>query len=126
MIIVFLTEGSSVTYIFSFLFIQATSVRGAVIVEKTLTSAQYFLDVQKFCVGNLGLDLVPVKNQSEAAAFLVQLVSASLNRGLVRYLLFLGWYNSGFPLPTVGLCTVYSASLCQTNDCPQGSGLDCS
>ena len=53
--------------------------------EKTLTSAQYFLDVQKFCVGNLGLDLVPVKNQSEAAAFLVQLVSASLNRGLVRY-----------------------------------------
>ena len=41
-------------------------------------------------------------------------------------MVFLGWYNSGFPLPTVGLCTVYSASLCQTNDCPQGSGLDCS
>ena len=31
-------------------------------------------------------------------------------------MVFLGWYNSGFPLPTIGLCTVYSASLCQTND----------
>ncbi|RUS76585.1 hypothetical protein EGW08_015663 [Elysia chlorotica] len=55
---------------------KARSVRGAVIVEKTATSAQYFLDVQKFCVGNLGLHLVPVKNQSEAAAFLIQVVYA--------------------------------------------------
>ena len=38
-------------------------------------------------------------------------------------MVFLGWYNNGFPLPTVGLCTVYSASLCQSNDCPQG--IDC-
>ncbi|KAK3754079.1 hypothetical protein RRG08_024156 [Elysia crispata] len=55
---------------------KARSVRGAVIVEKTPTSAQYFLDVQKFCVSNLGLHLVPVKNQNEAVAFLIQLVYA--------------------------------------------------
>lgn len=55
---------------------RANSVRGAVIVEKTPTSAQYFLDVQRFCVSNLGLHVIPVRNQSEGAAFLVQLVYA--------------------------------------------------
>ncbi|GFR72821.1 fanconi anemia-associated protein of 24 kDa [Elysia marginata] len=55
---------------------RASTVRGAVIIEKTPTSAQYLLDIQKFCVGNLGLHVVPVKNQAEAAAFLVQLVYA--------------------------------------------------
>ncbi|GFO06119.1 fanconi anemia-associated protein of 24 kda-like [Plakobranchus ocellatus] len=55
---------------------KANNVRGTVVVEKTATSTQYFLDLQKFCVGNLGLDLIPVKNQSEAAAFLVQMVYA--------------------------------------------------
>ncbi|XP_059143450.1 Fanconi anemia core complex-associated protein 24-like [Physella acuta] len=53
---------------------KAKNLHGIVIVEKTLTSSQYFHDIQKFCVTELGLDLIPVSNQKEAASFLIQLV----------------------------------------------------
>lgn len=56
---------------------KANSVRGLVFVEKTVTTLQYFFDVQKFCVSDLGLFVVPVANQNEAAGFLVQMVMLS-------------------------------------------------
>lgn len=58
-----------------FFTVQANNLHGVVIAERTDMSKQYFRDLQKFCVSDLGLDLIPVANQSEGAAFLIQMVS---------------------------------------------------
>ncbi|NWS18279.1 FAP24 protein, partial [Pachyramphus minor] len=56
-------------------FRNARNLRGLVIVEKTQISDQYFSAVQKFVVLELGMVLLPVANQGEAAQLVVQLVS---------------------------------------------------
>ena len=53
---------------------KAEGVRGIVLAEKTKTSSQYFAGVQKLAVLDLGLVLLPVNSQSEAASLLAQLV----------------------------------------------------
>ncbi|XP_071423477.1 Fanconi anemia core complex-associated protein 24 [Pithys albifrons albifrons] len=55
-------------------FRNASNLRGLVIVEKTQISDQYFLAVQKFVVLELGMVLLPVANQGEAAQLITQLV----------------------------------------------------
>lgn len=45
-----------------------------VIVERTRLSEQYFPQVQKFIALELGMNLLPVANQSEAAQLIIQLV----------------------------------------------------
>ncbi|XP_067327206.1 Fanconi anemia core complex-associated protein 24 [Anolis sagrei] len=50
------------------------SLQGIVIVEKTLISDQYFPAVQKFVILELGMALLPVANQGEAAQLIIQLV----------------------------------------------------
>ncbi|NWS73689.1 FAP24 protein, partial [Crotophaga sulcirostris] len=57
-----------------FLSIQASSLGGIVIVERTQISDQYFLAVQKLVVLELGMVLLPVANQGEAAQLITQLV----------------------------------------------------
>ncbi|XP_055450805.1 Fanconi anemia core complex-associated protein 24 isoform X2 [Psammomys obesus] len=49
-------------------------LQGIIIVEKTQTSDQYFPAAQKFAVLDLGMVLLPVANQSEAACLIIQLV----------------------------------------------------
>ncbi|NXV77586.1 FAP24 protein, partial [Atlantisia rogersi] len=56
-------------------FRNASSLGGIVIIEKTQISDQYFLPVQKFVVLELGMVLLPVANQGEAAQLITQLVS---------------------------------------------------
>ncbi|NXM05793.1 FAP24 protein, partial [Tyrannus savana] len=56
-------------------FRNASNLRGLVIVEKTQISGQYFSAVQKLVVLELGMVLLPVANQGEAAQLIVQLVS---------------------------------------------------
>ena len=46
-------------------------MQGIIIVEKTLTSAQYFHELQTFAVITLGMTLIPV---TEAAGVLIQMV----------------------------------------------------
>ncbi|CAG5116674.1 unnamed protein product, partial [Candidula unifasciata] len=53
---------------------KANNVRGIVLVEKTITTSQYYYDVQKFCVSDLGLSVVPIADHKEAADFLIQMV----------------------------------------------------
>ncbi|XP_027557319.1 Fanconi anemia core complex-associated protein 24 [Neopelma chrysocephalum] len=55
-------------------FRNASNLRGLVIVEKTQISDQYFSAVQKLVVLELGMVLLPVANQGEAAQLIVQLV----------------------------------------------------
>nr|XP_056718541.1 Fanconi anemia core complex-associated protein 24 [Euleptes europaea] len=55
-------------------FRNASSLQGIVIVEKTQISDQYFPAVQKFVVLELGMALLPVANQGEAAQLIIQLV----------------------------------------------------
>ncbi|XP_027755009.1 Fanconi anemia core complex-associated protein 24 [Empidonax traillii] len=55
-------------------FRNASNLRGLVIVEKTQISGQYFLAVQKLVILELGMVLLPVANQGEAAQLIVQLV----------------------------------------------------
>ncbi|KAJ7311925.1 hypothetical protein JRQ81_006245 [Phrynocephalus forsythii] len=50
------------------------NLQGIIIVEKTQISDQYFPAVQKFVVLELGMTLIPVANQGEAAQFIIQLV----------------------------------------------------
>ena len=57
--------------------LQSTGVRGIVIAERTPMSDQYFAALQKFTVLELGLVLMPVTNQSEAAGLLTQIVGPS-------------------------------------------------
>ncbi|KAK2152530.1 hypothetical protein LSH36_326g05037 [Paralvinella palmiformis] len=53
----------------------ASSMRGIVLAERTPTSCQYFAGLQTFAVLELGLVLIPVSIQNEAADLLIQLVS---------------------------------------------------
>ncbi|XP_074865120.1 Fanconi anemia core complex-associated protein 24 [Carettochelys insculpta] len=55
-------------------FRNASSLHGIVIVEKTQISDQYFPAVQKFIVLELGMTLLPVASQDEAAQLIIQLV----------------------------------------------------
>ncbi|KAM8799479.1 Fanconi anemia core complex-associated protein 24 [Eudromia elegans] len=55
-------------------FRNASSLGGIVIVERTPISEQYFLAVQKLVVLELGMVLLPVANQGEAAQLITQLV----------------------------------------------------
>ncbi|NXK33465.1 FAP24 protein, partial [Piprites chloris] len=55
-------------------FRNASNLRGLVIVEKTQISDQYFSAVQKLVVLELGMVVLPVANQGEAAQLIVQLV----------------------------------------------------
>jgi len=49
-------------------------MRGIVLAERTPTSCQYFAGLQTFAVLELGLVLIPVSIQNEAADLLIQLV----------------------------------------------------
>lgn len=42
--------------------------------EKTPTSSQYYPEVQKFCIMDLGFNIIPVPGQNEAASLLAQMV----------------------------------------------------
>ncbi|XP_015743405.1 Fanconi anemia core complex-associated protein 24 isoform X1 [Python bivittatus] len=55
-------------------FRNACNLQGIVLVEKTQISNQYFPEVQKFVVLELGMTLLPVASQKEAAQLIVQLV----------------------------------------------------
>ncbi|XP_032087350.1 Fanconi anemia core complex-associated protein 24 [Thamnophis elegans] len=55
-------------------FRNACNLQGIVLVEKTQISNQYFPDVQKFVVLELGMTLLPVASQKEAAQLIAQLV----------------------------------------------------
>ena len=52
-------------------------VRGVVIVEKTSITSQYFDDLQNFVAITLGMIVIPVPSQAEAAGVLVQMVCFS-------------------------------------------------
>ncbi|CAM4735362.1 hypothetical protein PO909_021226 [Leuciscus waleckii] len=51
-----------------------SGLQGVVIVEKTRLSEQYFSELQKFVVLELGLTLLPVSTVAEAAQLIAQLV----------------------------------------------------
>ncbi|XP_046544184.1 Fanconi anemia core complex-associated protein 24-like isoform X2 [Haliotis rubra] len=53
---------------------KANKVRGVVMAEKTATSGQYYQDLQKFVMLEIGFVLLPVNNQKEAAGLLAQMV----------------------------------------------------
>ncbi|KAL7978897.1 hypothetical protein Chor_013386 [Crotalus horridus] len=55
-------------------FRNACNLQGIVLVEKTQISNQYFPEVQKFVVLELGMTLLPVASQKEAAQLIAQLV----------------------------------------------------
>ncbi|KAI0228486.1 Fanconi anemia core complex-associated protein 24 [Lamellibrachia satsuma] len=55
---------------------KANTIKVIVLVEKTEVSRQYFWPVQKFVVLELGLTLLPVTSQKEAANMLAALVHA--------------------------------------------------
>ncbi|KAK7114208.1 Fanconi anemia core complex-associated protein 24-like [Littorina saxatilis] len=54
----------------------ANKVRGVVLVERTTASAQYFADLQRVCGLEMGLMVIPVTGQEQAAGILVQMVHA--------------------------------------------------
>ena len=76
---------------------KAEGVRGIVLAEKTKTSSQYFAGVQKLAVLDLGLVLLPVNSQSEAASLLAQLV---LNNILLEPFAIYQFTDRGLPLIT--------------------------
>lgn len=53
----------------------AHGIRGVVLFEKTNVTNQYFISLQQFAVLDLGLVLLTVANQSEAAHLLAQIVA---------------------------------------------------
>uniref|UniRef100_A0A8C6Y8G9 FA core complex associated protein 24 n=1 Tax=Naja naja TaxID=35670 RepID=A0A8C6Y8G9_NAJNA len=55
-------------------FRNACNLQGIVFVEKTQISNQYFPEVQKFVILELGMTLLPVASQKEAAQLIAQLV----------------------------------------------------
>ncbi|XP_075045302.1 Fanconi anemia core complex-associated protein 24 [Mixophyes fleayi] len=55
-------------------FRKASNLKGLVVAERTRLSDQYFPPVQNFVVLELGMALLPVSNQSEAAQLIVHLV----------------------------------------------------
>ena len=59
---------------YPFLLKANSSLKGIVLVEKTILSEQYFAAIQKFVVIELGLILLPVTNQVEASQLLTQMV----------------------------------------------------
>ncbi|XP_055450804.1 Fanconi anemia core complex-associated protein 24 isoform X1 [Psammomys obesus] len=67
-------------------------LQGIIIVEKTQTSDQYFPAAQKFAVLDLGMVLLPVANQSEAACLIIQLAALML-RSDANCSLWPSWWN---------------------------------
>ena len=64
-------------------------MQAVVLAERTAASGQYFPEVQKFCLMDLGFSIIPVPSQREAASILAQMVSLSpliLTRSLSLYL----------------------------------------
>ncbi|ESO86509.1 hypothetical protein LOTGIDRAFT_220534 [Lottia gigantea] len=57
---------------------KANKVRGIVIAEKSPVSEQYILDLQKFANLELGMVLLLVENQTEAAKLLIQMVHVEI------------------------------------------------
>ena len=53
-------------------------MRGIIIVEKSNTTVQRFDDVQNFAAITLGMIVIPVSSQEEAAGLLAQMVSIHL------------------------------------------------
>ncbi|XP_022319508.2 Fanconi anemia core complex-associated protein 24-like [Crassostrea virginica] len=53
---------------------KANRVQAVVLAERTATSGQYFPEVQKFCLMDLGFSIIPVPSQREAASILAQMV----------------------------------------------------
>eukprot|EP00105_Crassostrea_gigas_P008796 XP_011423488.1 PREDICTED: Fanconi anemia core complex-associated protein 24 [Crassostrea gigas] len=53
---------------------KANRVQAIVLAEKTPTSSQYYPEVQKFCIMDLGFNIIPVPGQNEAASLLAQMV----------------------------------------------------
>ncbi|XP_048764115.1 Fanconi anemia core complex-associated protein 24-like [Ostrea edulis] len=53
---------------------KANRVQVIVLAEKTSTSGQYYPEVQKFCLMDLGFTIIPVPGQNEAASILAQMV----------------------------------------------------
>ncbi|XP_071480485.1 Fanconi anemia core complex-associated protein 24-like [Diadema antillarum] len=49
-------------------------LKGVVVVEKTPMTDQYYLDLQKFVVLELGMVILPISNQTEAAGLLARMV----------------------------------------------------
>ena len=68
-----LENGSPVLVLF-----QVENVRGIIIVEKSNTTVQCFDDVQNFAAITLGMIVIPVSSQEEAAGLLAQMVSIHL------------------------------------------------
>ncbi|XP_063814431.1 Fanconi anemia core complex-associated protein 24 [Pseudophryne corroboree] len=62
-------------------FRKASNLKGLVIAERTRLSDQYFAPVQNFIVLELGMVLLPVTNQSEAAQLIVHLVQERSREG---------------------------------------------
>lgn len=54
----------------------SSRLQALVLVENTRLSEQYFTTVQKFVVFDLGLTLLPVGGQTEAAQLIAQMVSS--------------------------------------------------
>lgn len=57
------------------MFQSSGTLQALVLVENTRLSEQYFPSVQKFVVLDLGLTLLPVSGQTEAAQLIAQIVS---------------------------------------------------
>ncbi|XP_077144774.1 Fanconi anemia core complex-associated protein 24 isoform X1 [Ranitomeya variabilis] len=62
-------------------FRKASSLKGVVIAERTRLSDQYFPPVQNFVVLELGMALLPVTSQSEAAQLITHLVQERSKEG---------------------------------------------
>lgn len=62
-------------------FRKASNLKGVVIVERTRLSDQYFPPVQNFVVLELGMALLPVVSQSEAAQLIFHLVQERSREG---------------------------------------------
>lgn len=54
---------------------KAEKMKGIVLIDKTPITVQYYLEIQKFVVLELGLVLLPVTDQVEAGNLLVQMVN---------------------------------------------------
>ncbi|XP_078400865.1 Fanconi anemia core complex-associated protein 24 [Cetorhinus maximus] len=55
-------------------FRKASTLNGIIVLEKTQLSEQYFPEVQRFVVLELGMTLLPVASQTEASHLITQLV----------------------------------------------------
>ena len=57
--------------------LQANNVQILVLAEKTTSTAQYYQQLQKFVMLELGFSMLPVPGQAEAAGVLSQMVGAA-------------------------------------------------